>query len=316
MPNRRSFLQKAGLLGSLSLAAPGLLTASFTDRRQFSMQLDGNAIGVDVGQRELIELAHEYGFESVSADPAYLASLGEREMEALKTDMQNKMLVWGHAGLPVQFRKDATTFSDGMKRLPELAEGLQRAGVTRMTTWIMPNHSELNYLQNFRQHSVRLREVAAVLEGHNLLLGLEYVGPKTLQNANKYPFLSSMAETRELIAAIGKANVGYVLDSFHWYTAHEDVNDILTLDHRQIVACDLNDARSGLGPDEQIDGKRELPLATGIIDLKGFLEALMRVGYAGPVRAEPFNQALRDMPDKRAVDATSKAMKSAFALLS
>jgi len=104
------------------------------------------------------------------------------------------------------------------------------------------------------------------------------------------------------------------LDSFHWYCAGESKEDLLTLSNDDIVAVDLNDARSGFTADEQIDGKRELPSATGVIDLKAFLSALISIGYDGPVRAEPFNQPLRDMDDADALKATYDAMKKSFEL--
>ena len=68
--------------------------------------------------------------------------------------------------------------------------------------------------------------------------------------------------------------------------------------------------------DEQMDGSRELPAATGVIDLKSFLGALVQIGYDGPVRAEPFNKKLRDMDNEPAMAATAAAMKKAFALVS
>lgn len=320
MHNRRKFLQKSSLLGAAALSLPltnvwASAPKKYTAQRQFTMQLDGGSIGVSAGQQELIDLADKYGFESVSAQVDYLEKISDTERDALLADMEEKNLVWGNAGLPVQFRTDQRTFADDLKELPSKAEGLEKAGVTRITTWIMPNHPELNYLQNFRQHAYRLREVAKILGDHNIRFGLEYVGPKTLQVANEYPFMRSMSETKELIGAIGEPNMGFVLDSFHWYTAGEDVNDILTLNNSDVVACDLNDARSGYERDEQIDGKRELPMATGVVDTQGFLNALIEINYDGPIRAEPFNQALRDMEDETAVKTTSQAMKKAFATI-
>ncbi|HON06675.1 MAG TPA: sugar phosphate isomerase/epimerase, partial [Verrucomicrobiota bacterium] len=60
------------------------------------------------------------------------------------------------------------------------------------------------------------------------------------------------------------------------------------------------------------DNKRELPAATGVIDLKGFLMALAKIGYDGPVRAEPFNQTLNNMDNEQACASTIAAMKKAF----
>jgi hypothetical protein len=45
------------------------------------------------------------------------------------------------------------------------------------------------------------------------------------------------------------------------------------------------------------------------------MEALVEIGYDGPVRAEPFNQPLRDMNNDDALEATYKAMSKAFALV-
>ena len=148
-----------------------------------------------------------------------------------------------------------------------------RAGVTRMSTWLRPTHDSLTYLANFRQHQQRLSEVAQILADHQLRFGLEYVGPKTSWTGGRYPFVHTMAEAKELLAAIGQPNVGLVLDSWHWYTAHETRDDLLSLSNKDIVACDLNDAPQGVEIDAQVDSRRELPAATGVIDLKAFLSA-------------------------------------------
>ena len=57
------------------------------------------------------------------------------------------------------------------------------------------------------------------------------------------------------------------------------------------------------------------PAPPGVIDLKTFLNALVKIGYDGPIRAEPFKAELRKMPAEQAVALTAKAMKQAFALV-
>lgn len=130
-----------------------------------------------------------------------------------------------------------------------------------------------------------------------------------------FQFVHTMAETKELIAEIGKPNVGFVLDTWHWWTADETAADVLTLTNRDIVSCDLNDAPKGLAKEQQQDGSRELPLATGEIDVQSFLEALLKIGYDGPIRAEPFNKKLNDMEDADACATVAEAMRQAFALV-
>ena len=91
--------------------------------------------------------------------------------------------------------------------------------------------------------------------------------------------------------------------------------DLLSLKNRDVVCCHLNDAPAGVPIDQQRDGRRELPCATGVIDLKGFLGALVKIGYDGPICAEPFSRELRAMSTEDAMNATAAAMKKAFALV-
>ena len=283
--------------------------------RKFTMALTPGSIGVKADQRKAIELAHYFGFETVEAYARDLAGLSDSELKDLRDEMASKHVAWAMAGLPVDFRRDEELFREGMKTLPEAAQTLQRAGVTRLSTWLSPVHASLTYLQNFKQTSARLREIATVAADHGLRFGLEYVGTKSLRMRQTHQFVHTMAETKELIAEIGKPNVGFVLDTWHWWTADETAADVLTLTNKDIVSCDLNDAPKDIPKEEQQDGSRELPLATGVIDVKPFLEALVKIGYDGPIRAEPFNKTLSDMADEDACATVAEAMRKAFALV-
>jgi sugar phosphate isomerase/epimerase len=280
------------------------------------MDLVCGAVGVQArSQREAIKLAAQGGFESIQPSPGELAGMSAAQLTEVLDLLREQKLVWGAAGLPVDFRKDDATFQQGLAKLPALATALQRAGATRVSTWLSPAHAELTYIANFKQHAQRLREVAKVLGDHGQRFGLEYVGPKTSWSKQRFPFIHTMAETKDLLAEIGQDNVGFVLDSWHWYTAQETKADLLSLTNQDVVACDLNDAPAGLAVDEQMDLSRELPAATGVIDLKTFLTALVEIGYDGPVRAEPFNKPLNAMDNDQAVAATAAAMRKAFSLV-
>ena len=118
---------------------------------------------------------------------------------------------------------------------------------------------------------------------------------------------------RDLIREMRTTNVGVVLDSWHWYRAGDTAQEILALKPSDVVSVDLNDAPAGVPIDQQIDGKRELPAATGVIDVKTFLSLLKSIGYNGPVRAEPFNEPLRRMAPDDALKTTVAALDKAFA---
>jgi sugar phosphate isomerase/epimerase len=315
--NRRAFLKGAATLGMSSLilgSLPRAVTAT-PPGRKMTIWLSSGAIGVRANQLEAIDLAERHRFEAVDPYGDYLASLSKDELDELVGSVKAKGLIFGAAGLPVDFRGDDDRFREGLAQLPRIADGLRRAGVDRVGTWISPGHATLTYYQNFNRHAQRLGEVARILREHGQRLGLEYVGTKTLRARNRHPFIHSLAETQDLIGAIGTDNVGVVLDSWHWWQADETEADLLALTNQEIVAADLNDAPAGVAKDQQMDNRRELPAATGVIDLAAFLSALNRIGFDGPVRAEPFNQALNDLDNEAACAATSAAMHKAFALI-
>ena len=249
-------------------------------------------------QRQAIEYVVKYGFQAVEPQPAFLATLSNGEIDDIAGLLKQKNIVWGCANMSVDFRKDGAAFRKDFNDLPKQAAAMARAGVTRAGTYVAPASDSLTFLENLRQHVERLSECALALGDQNVRLGLEYVAPKTLWSSRKYPFVHTMAEMKELIAAIRKTNVGIVLDSWHWYTATESVADLKTLTNKDIVSVDLNDAPLNIPIDQQFDARRELPCATGVIELTGFLNALQDLNYDGPVRCEPFNSTIRAMaPD-------------------
>ncbi len=317
MTNRNSVTRRhvlgamgAGAALAATFAAPARAAAG-----KMKMNLVCGSIGVKADQTEAIALAAKYGFDAVEPQTGYLANLSSGDLKRLLDDMKAKNLVFGNGGLSVDFRHDKGAFLAGMKQLPASSAALERAGVDRVSTWITPTSNDLTFLENLKLHATRLREVASVLGDHGQRLGLEYVGPKTSWTTGRFPFVHSMREMKELIAAIGRTNVGFVLDSWHWYTAGETRDDLLTLTNADVVCGDLNDAPAGIPVDEQRDLSRELPMATGVIDMKGFLTALEEIGFDGPLRAEPFNKALNALPKEEAVAKTAEALKKAFALL-
>jgi sugar phosphate isomerase/epimerase len=294
--NRRAFLALAAVAAQARATVRGM-----------QLHLSCGALGIKASQREAVDLAAKHGFDVVDADGRYLGGLAGGELDDLLGYMKSKKIGWAMAGLPVEFRRDETAFNDGMKGFPAYARGVERAGVKMVTTYVLPMSNARPYIENFRLHAVRLRAAARVLADSGMRLGVEYVGPKTLWAAQKYPFAHTMAEMRELFAEINLPNVGLVLDCWHWYHAGDTAADIAALPAKDVVSVDLNDAPAGVPKDQMVDGKRELPASTGVIDVKAFLGALEKIGFAGPVRVEPFNDAVRKMaPD----DAASAAMAS------
>lgn len=313
--SRRDFIYRSSALLTATLMPLPLLACQPQSKRLFRMSLNPGAIGVQINQDNLLDTAIQYGFEAIVPFPEELQRMNKAQERSFLQKKQSHDISWDAADLPVDFRKTKSVFQKDLLALPQYARAMQRFGANRMNTWIMPCHEQLTYRQNFKQHVERLKEVAAIIGDYDIKLGLEYVGPKTLLTKKRFSFIRTMKEAQELITEIAAPNVGLQLDSFHWYCAEESMADIISLEKDMIVTVDLNDATPGRTVAEQIDNERMLPGDSGMIDLRFFLGALLKIGYNGPVRAEPFNKTLSNQTDQLAIEATYKAMKKSFDLI-
>lgn len=282
---------------------------------KFYTNLAPGHIGVRADQQQALDYAVKYGIEGIAPNPGEFENKSAAEIGEWVQTMKARGVRYGAAGLPVEFRRDEDRFRSDLAGLPKTAGLMNQLGVTRVATWVMPGHNELTYLQNFKMLEQRFREVAKILKDNDIRLGLEFVGPRTSRSRFRFAFICTHPEMMELAEAIGTGNVGLLLDSWHWYTSHGTVDELLGLSAKDIVHVHVNDAPSGVAVDEQVDSRRALPVTTGVIDLKGFVNALAKIGYDGPVECEPFDQELRQMEDDAAVQKTAAALRRAWDLI-
>lgn len=277
--------------------------------------LSAGAIGVSGSTAELAALGQKTGFGGMDLNAGEAADLLEAgRLDELGRLYEEHGLRPGGFGLPVDFRRDEEALEQGLAKLPRLAGAAAATGCHRCPTWIIPASDELPFAENFDLHRRRLGACAEVLAEHDIWLGLEFVGPKTSRAGRKHEFIWNMPGMLELADAIGTGNVGLLLDCWHWYTSGGTVDDILGLRAEQVVYVHVNDAPAGVPRDEQIDSVREMPGATGVIDIGGFLGALAKIGYDGPITAEPFKKGLRELPAEEACRRTSEALDKILAL--
>lgn len=294
---------------------PSVQASSMMKRVKFYKNLGHGHIGVRANQQQAMEYAVKYGFDSITPSLGEFQNKSTSEIREWLETMKDKGVRYGASGLPVEFRRDEDRFKADMERLPKQADVLRQLGVKRIATWITPGHRELTYLQNFKQLKRRFREVVNVLKDNNLRLGLEFVGPRTSRARSRFPFISTQIGMMELVDAIGTGNVGLLLDSWHWYTSHGTVEELLQLSNKDIVHVHVNDAPSGISVDQQMDNRRALPVTTGVIDMKGFINALVKIGYDGPVECEPFDQELRSMENDAALQKTIASLNRLWNLI-
>ena len=312
--SRRAFCWSAGATVTIPWAA-SLLRGAHARRVKFFKNLGPGHIGVRANQRQLLDYAAKHGFEGMTPHDGEFANASAAQIREWVATMKDKGICYGAAGLPVEFRRDEQRFKVDLAALPKRAEVLHQLGVTRMATWVLPGHNELTYLQHFKMLEQRFRQLATVLEDYGIRLGLEFVGPRTSRARFRYPFVCAQRDMMELVDAVGTKNVGLLLDSWHWYTSHGTIEELMELSNEDIVHVHVNDAPAGIAVDEPVDMRRKLPVTTGVIDLKGFVNALVRIGYDGPIECEPFDQELCQMAADDALEATIASLNRLWGLI-
>jgi sugar phosphate isomerase/epimerase len=279
--------------------------------------LNPATIGGQPPLKEYIALAQKNGFGGIEFGIEEVVRLGqETSLAGVKELFNSANVTPANFGLPVDWRKDEATFQEGLGRLPNLARAAQEIGCARTCTWLPPaiNDDPLAFRNQIRE---RFRQIATVLGDHGIRFGLEWVGPRTLRHgpgamgANE--FIWNIPGTLELIADIDSPheNVGLLADSFHWFTTGASVEDIEALTPAQIVHVHLNDAPDR-PRDEQMDFERLLP-GEGVIDLRGFLGSLQKIGYDGPAAVETFNKELTARGIEEAARLTGEAVRRVMA---
>jgi sugar phosphate isomerase/epimerase len=279
-------------------------------------------IGVTAGPIETVELAKKFGFAACDLSVNAVretADAGDQSAEAavetareVAQRMKNLGISPGSCGgiVPGKLSVPEDEWSSAMDDLGERLRVAGALGFGRTTAVMLPFHEQLPFDQCFTLHVERLKQVAGPLADAGFRLGIEYVSQKTRRAGYPHEFLYDLDGTLRLLEAVAAPNVGVLLDSFHWFCAEETVDDVRRLASEQVVVVHVNDSIEGRSMDEQVAFERELPGATGIIDLAGLLGALRDIGYDGPITAEPMDKSLKAMADDDAVAATAAAFES------
>jgi sugar phosphate isomerase/epimerase len=259
---------------------------------------------------DTIPLAKAGGFEGVEFSVAEVADLVDQHGAAAVAAMfSDAGLRPGGWGLSIKWNGSVEEWQAGLAALPRFARAAASIGANRALSGIMPASNDREFKENWDFHVERLKPVAQILADNGCRLGLEFIAPKTLRDRFKHQFIYKPSETLEIAAEMGP-NVGLLFDIWHWYTGHGVLADLQSLSNDQVVYVHINDAPAGIDVDEQQDLVRDLPGATGVLDIAGFMAALRAMNYDGPVVPEPFKASLADLPsDEERVKVVGEAVR-------
>ncbi len=273
--------------------------------------LSSAGLGRVNGLPHLIELAASHGFSAVETTGQDLRAFVEREgLETVRACLERHRVQLGAVTLPVEWRQDDSSFRRGLPGLLTEAELASQLGCRTFFTYFMPS-TDNAISSHLIQLSRRLRLLGKLLAQYGMNLALEYVGPHHLRQQWKHPFIWTAAETIAWLDLVGEANVGIVLDSFHWYTSGETLQTIADIELSYIKYVHLNDARD-MPVENVLDNDRVYP-GEGVIPLTGFLKALQAKHYQGVVTQEILSVTEPQDSAERLAERSGHAFRNVFA---
>ena len=250
-------------------------------------------LGITADFFATLNLAARHGFVGVDSTANQLAALAPEEIEALAKKFAALRLRPGYFGLdPVVISAPDGEWQKGIVTLQKAAPMAQRLGYTRAIAVILPFSETRTFDENFAFHLARFAQVLPILAEHGVSLGIEYVAPLTRRAPYKHHFIHDLRGALELIAAANAPNLGLLLDSFHWFCAHETPAQIAALRAEQIVAVHLNDAIVNRPRDEQSGDGARTARRERRNRFKIFFESLGNPRVTdGPLTCEPMNES-------------------------
>mgnify|MGYP000126448320 FL=1 len=263
--------------------------------------LNPGAVNIkDISFGELLPIAAEAGFGAVDYDPVRIEQ--EAGIRGAIDLMGKYGVIVSSFSCPVKFSMSEEDFNDSFSGLEKTARVARSLGIKRCMSVLMPASDTLEYADNFRITTKRLRRICEVLKEYEISLGLEFIGPRGMLSMFRHIFINTIEGTLELCDAVGTGNIGLVLDAHHCYTSGEPGDGYLKYirGEEDIVIVHLNDDAKGVPYTDLGDFPRFMPgeEGGGANDLHAFMNGLLAIGYTGPVILEPFSRKLSGISDR------------------
>ena len=286
-----------------------LRTLNVTDAPAHTDSPHCGSIGHVLPFQESCRLAQKFGFDAINADRHFLREHGPNQAIQL---MKRHDLKPGAFAFSAAFN-GCYSDSDFEQSLTPFEQDLslcRDAGFKCCVGYVQPSSNTLDYYDHFALLCRRIKRIKPLLEAYAVRLGLEFIGPTTMRRERRFDFIHTIDGIRALIAAAHSRHcVGIKLDAFHWYTSGAGLLDIERLSPEEVVYVEVNDGLDGDYDRFTLpEFQRELPGATGTIDLTGMLRTLDALEFNGPIVVEPWNEQLRKMSPSDAIEKTKIAL--------
>jgi len=152
--------------------------------------------------------------------------------------------------------------------------------------------------------SVRvLSDLGTIAERHGVSLAFEFLGQTDCS-------VQTLDLAHEIVSRVARANVGLVIDSFHFYAGGSTIEMIDALDPERLFIFHINDAEDL--PREQLRDSHRLLPGLGILPLREMLKAFKRIGYDRVASVEIFRPEYWELDPFQLAWAAKRSLKKLF----
>lgn len=270
--------------------------------------LSPQSLGITGRQSELIELALTYHYHGLSIDMVQFAELAEkRGFEPAYQYLESAKMNIGGFELPVRWQGEEEEYKTDLERLGAIAAIAKQIGATGCHTTVMAGSDVLPYHENFEFHRGRFSEIADVLAPHDIRLGLDFLATAESREGFQHTFISAPDALVTLMKTIGVANVGVVVDLWHWKVGGGTVEHLSQLTPEQIIMVCVAEVPEEVEPHAAKLDQREMPGDPPSEYLVSAMNTLGKMGYDGPVTPTPTVESGSGKTRDRIVSAAGKA---------
>ncbi len=241
-------------------------------------------LGISGRQSELIELALTYGFRGIDVDMTDMVKRSQRTdfNDASKYLRAADILVGGF-NADVQLDADDEKFTAQLATLHPLAETAAKLEAKRAFISLPPGSDRVAYPEYFEQVSSRLNQIGAILAVKDIKLGVSLNASKEGAEGKAFETIRNVDGFTALIKSVSAQNVGYVIDSWHWFVGGGTIDQLKAIDPARVVIVRMADLPADVDPAEAKMSDRVIPALEGRIDQVSIVKWLSENGFKGPV---------------------------------
>jgi sugar phosphate isomerase/epimerase len=183
----------------------------------------------------------------------------------------------------VNLDADEEQFATQLAQVHPLSDLAGQLAADVATVTLPTATDRLPFPEYFETISQRVNQVAEVLGGKQIRLGVAFACGAERQENKEFPFVNNVESFLALVKNVASSTVGCVVDSWNWQVGGGTYDQIAALPIEQIVAVRIGSLAEGAVAADAKSADRILPTTGGPINHVALAKHLADGGYEGSI---------------------------------